>query len=289
MKKIKIGKAEIGGKRLCIFCGPCVIENEEMVLRAADFLKNLFDKKGIDLVFKASYDKANRSSYKSFRGPGIFEGLRILERIRQEFDLPVVSDVHTEDEVELAKAVLDVIQIPAFLCRQTDLLHAAGKTGKVIEVKKGQFMAPWDMENVVHKIQETGNEQILLVDRGTSFGYNNLVSDMRAIPVMQKFGYPVGFDATHSVQLPGGNKDSSGGQREFVPVLARGALACGADFLFMEAHHNPDVAMSDKASQIPFSELPALLDQMKALYELVHEGIYPGVPDPEQALHELLH
>lgn len=270
MKKVKIGNAEVGGKRLCIFCGPCVIENEEMALRAAEFLKNLFEKKGIDLVFKASYDKANRSSYKGFRGPGIFEGLRILDRIKNEFDLPVVSDVHTEDEVELAKQVLDVIQIPAFLCRQTDLLNAAGKTGKVVEVKKGQFMAPWDMENVVQKLLETGNDQILLVDRGTSFGYNNLVSDMRSIPVMQRFGFPVGFDATHSVQLPGGNKDSSGGQREFVPILARGAIACGANFLFMEAHANPDEALSDKASQLPFSELPPLLDQLKGFYEMVH-------------------
>ena len=269
MKKIKIGQAEIGGKKLCVFCGPCVIENEEMALKSADFLSNLFDKKGIDLVFKASYDKANRSSYKSFRGPGIFEGLRILARIKEEFGLKVVSDVHNEDEVELAKDVLDVIQIPAFLCRQTDLLNAAGRTGKVVEVKKGQFMAPWDMENVVHKLKEAGNEEILLVDRGTSFGYNNLVSDMRSIPVMQKYGFPVGFDATHSVQLPGGEKESSGGQREFVPLLARGALACGADFIFLEAHENPDEAKSDKATQMPFKDLPALLDQMKALYELI--------------------
>ena len=269
MKKIKIGQAEIGGKKLCVFCGPCVIESEEMVLQSAKFLSDLFDKKGIDLVFKASYDKANRSSFKSFRGPGIAEGLRMLERVKKEFGLKVVSDVHSEEEIEMAKDVLDVIQIPAFLCRQTDLLNAAGRTGKVVEVKKGQFMAPWDMENVVKKLQETGNENILLVDRGTSFGYNNLVSDMRSIPVMQKFGFPVGFDATHSVQLPGGDKETSGGQREFVPLLARGALACGADFVFMEAHANPAEAKSDKATQMPFSELPALLDQMKVLYELV--------------------
>jgi 2-dehydro-3-deoxyphosphooctonate aldolase (KDO 8-P synthase) len=238
-------------------------------MESADFLSNLFDKKGIDLIFKASYDKANRSSYKSFRGPGILEGLKILQKVKQEFGLKIVSDVHTVEEVEQAKSVLDVIQIPAFLCRQTDLLHAAGQTGQVVEVKKGQFMAPWDMENVVRKLQESGNDNILLVDRGTSFGYNNLVSDMRSIPVMQKFGYPVGFDATHSVQLPGGEKESSGGQREFIPVLARGALACGADFIFMEAHPNPAEAKSDKASQMPFKELPALLEQMKVLYEMV--------------------
>jgi 2-dehydro-3-deoxyphosphooctonate aldolase (KDO 8-P synthase) len=269
MKKVHIGKTEVGGQKLCVFCGPCVIENEDMALRSAEFLKELFDKKGIELVFKASYDKANRSSIKSFRGPGIVEGLRILDRIKQELGLKIVSDVHTESDVEMAKEVLDVLQIPAFLCRQTDLLIAAAQTGKVVEVKKGQFMAPWDMSNVVTKLQEVGNENILLVDRGTSFGYNNLVSDMRAIPEMQKFGYPVGFDATHSVQLPGGEKDSSGGQREFVSLLAKGAIACGANFLFLEAHPNPEEAKSDKASQISFAALPALLDQLKVLYEVV--------------------
>jgi 2-dehydro-3-deoxyphosphooctonate aldolase (KDO 8-P synthase) len=274
IRTVSIGSLEIGPESpLVIFCGPCVIEGEEFTLRAAEFLKNLFGDLGIGLVFKASYDKANRSSIQGFRGVGMDEGLRILEKVKNEFDLPVVSDVHTVEEVRAAQEIIDVLQVPAFLSRQTDLILAAAKSGRVVEVKKGQFLAPWDMEQVVHKVTSEGNHNLLLVDRGTSFGYNNLVSDMRGIPIMQKLGYPVGFDATHSVQLPGGNGTSSGGQREFVPPLAKAALAAGANFLFMEAHPNPEEAKSDKAAQIPFSALASLLNSLKRLYDHLREEV----------------
>jgi len=274
MRDVKVGRLTIGPKSpLVLLCGPCVIEGEEFTLQTASFLKDLFDKLGLGLVFKASYDKANRSSVHGFRGVGIDEGLRIMEKVKNEFDVPVVTDIHTVEEAKMAAEVIDILQIPAFLSRQTDLIVAAAQTGRVVEVKKGQFMAPWDMEQVVHKVSSQNNDNLLLVDRGTTFGYNNLVSDFRSIPIMQKLGYPVGFDATHSVQLPGGNGTSSGGQREFIPYLAKAALAVGANFLFMEAHPNPQEAKSDKASQIPFSELPSLLMQLKRLYEHVQEEI----------------
>lgn len=260
-----IGKSE----PFTVLCGPCVIESEDHCLQSAQTLKQIFSKLGIRLIFKSSYDKANRSSGRSFRGPGLEEGLRILERVKKELNLPITTDVHSPEEATAAGSVCDVIQIPAFLCRQTDLILAAGLTGATISVKKGQFMAPWDMKNVVDKILETGNKKIILIDRGTSFGYNNLVSDMRAIPIMQSLGFPVCYDATHSVQLPGGNGDSSGGQREFIPILAKAAIAAGANCLFMEAHPDPKNAKSDAASVIPFAELPALLAKLKQLYEIV--------------------
>ena len=267
LKGFKIGK----GHPLALMSGPCVIESEELALFTADFLKNLCSKLGINLIYKSSYDKANRSSFTSPRGPGLDEGLRILEKVKKEFDVPVITDVHSPEEALAAASICDVIQIPAFLCRQTDLIFAAAQTGAIINVKKGQFMAPWDMKNVVEKIQSAGSEKIILTDRGTSFGYNNLVSDMRAIPIMQKFGFPVFFDATHSVQLPGGHGTSSGGQREFIPTLSKAAIAAGCNGLFMESHPNPQEALSDKDSVIPFSDLPSLLRTLKRIYEIVQE------------------
>lgn len=267
LKGFKIGK----GHPLTLMSGPCVIESEELALSTAEFLKNLCLKLGVNLIYKSSYDKANRSSFTSPRGPGIEKGLRILEKVKKQFDIPVLTDVHSPEEAVTAASVCDIIQIPAFLCRQTDLIFAAAQTGAVINVKKGQFMAPWDMRNVVDKIQSAGNKRIILTDRGTSFGYNNLVSDMRAIPIMQKFGFPVFFDATHSVQLPGGHGTSSGGQREFIPTLSKAAIAAGCNGLFMESHPNPKEALSDKDSVIPFSDLPALLKTLKRIYEIVQE------------------
>lgn len=270
MKKIKVQNFFIGKHEpLTIISGPCVIENEDHALKAADFLKKLFSKTTLQFIYKSSYDKANRSSVNSYRGPGIEEGLKILERVKKEFEIPVFTDVHSPEEALEAAEVCDVIQIPAFLCRQTDLLVAAGKSRAVVNVKKGQFMAPWDMGNVVEKILSTGNDQILLTDRGFSFGYNNLVSDMRAIPIMQTFGYPVLFDATHSVQLPGSLGTQTGGQREYIPVLSKAAIAAGCNGIYAEAHPNPSEAKSDAASVIAFKDLPKLVAQWQRIYEAV--------------------
>lgn len=266
VKKFLIGK----GQKLTIMSGPCVIESEEHTLRSAEELKKIFADHPVNFIFKSSYDKANRSSYKSFRGPGMEEGLRILQKVQKEFDLPVVTDVHSPEEATAAGQVCDVIQIPAFLCRQTDLIVAAAKTGKPVNVKKGQFMAPWDMGNVVDKMRTAGNENVILTDRGVTFGYNNLVSDMRAIPIMQNFGVPVCFDATHSVQLPGGKGESSGGQREFIPVLAKSAVAAGVNCLFMEAHNDPEHAKSDAGAVLDFKDLPELLKVLVKLYEVIN-------------------
>jgi len=269
MKDISLPQFTIGeGQPLVIFGGPCVIESESVALSTAEELKKICDNLGINLVYKSSYDKANRSSINGFRGPGIVEGLRVLEKVKKTFNLPIVTDVHSPEEAVSAASVCDVLQIPAFLSRQTDLIASAAATGAVIKVKKGQFMAPWDMKNVVDKIESTGNQRIILTDRGTSFGYNNLVSDMRAIPIMQALGYPVCFDATHSVQLPGGRGTSSGGQREFIPTLAKAAIAAGCNCLFLECHPNPALAKSDKDSVIPLSKLSSLLEQLNALYKV---------------------
>ena len=265
-ENIHIGR----GKSLVVMCGPCVIESEAHTLYAAEALKKIFEKESVSLIFKSSYDKANRSSFHSFRGPGIEEGLRILEKVQKELDLPVITDVHSPEEATIAGEICEIIQIPAFLCRQTDLVCAAGKTSAVVNVKKGQFMAPWDMKNIVKKIQETGNDKIILTERGVTFGYNNLVSDMRNIPIMKEFGI-VCFDATHSVQLPGGLGQTSGGNREFIPTLAKAAIAAGADCLFMEAHPNPKEAKSDAASVLSFEELPSLLRSLKKLFEVLNE------------------
>jgi len=270
MIDVDLGSFKIGKNRpLAILSGPCVIENEDHAFATAETLKKMCDLLDIRLVYKSSYDKANRSSFHSFRGPGLQEGLRILEKVKKEFNIPVLTDVHSSEEARAAGSVCDILQIPAFLCRQTDLIVAAAETGAVINVKKGQFMAPWDMGNIVQKILSTGNEKIILTDRGSTFGYNNLVSDMRSIPIMQKFGFPVCFDATHSVQLPGGNGSSSGGQREFIPTLAKAAIAAGANCLFIESHPDPSQALSDKDSVVPFSALPGLLKMLKKLYEAV--------------------
>lgn len=259
------------GQPLAIMSGPCVIESEDHCLQAAETLKKLFSKHSINLIFKSSYDKANRTSIHSFRGPGLEKGLRILERVKTEFELPVVTDVHSPEEAKAAGEVCDILQIPAFLCRQTDLIVSAAQTKAVVSVKKGQFLAPWDMKNIVHKIRASGNENIILIDRGTTFGYNNLVSDMRAIPIMQAFGVPVCFDATHSVQLPGGHGETSGGQREFIPVLAKASIAAGVNCLFMESHPDPANAKSDKTSVLDFKDLPQLLVKLEKLYRVIHD------------------
>lgn len=270
MHQIKIKSIRIGlNEPLAFMCGPCAIESHEHALRSAAFLHKTFTEKGIPLIYKSSYDKANRSSISSYRGLGIDEGLRILETIKKEFDLPIVTDIHTPEEARAAAKVVDILQIPAFLCRQTDLLVAAAETGAVVSVKKGQFMAPWDMGNVVEKIRAVGNPNIILVERGASFGYNTLVSDMRALPIMQGFGVPVCFDATHSVQQPGGLGKITGGQREFVPLLARAAVASGVQCVFLETHENPATAPSDAANMLPHEELAPLLDQLLAIHSVV--------------------
>lgn len=260
-RTIQIGSIEIGpNKPLAILTGPCSIESEEHCLRCAELLSRIFKNLPVSWIFKASYDKANRSSHTTYRGVGMDEGLRILQRVQNEFGVPVVSDVHTPQEAEAVAQVCDLLQLPAFLCRQTDLTLAAAKTGKPLHIKKGQFMAPWDMQSVVKKVESCQNYNILLCDRGTSFGYNYLISDMRAIPVMQETGYPVCFDATHSVQMPGAHGTSSGGQRQFVPTLAKAAVAAGCDALFMESHPDPEHALSDKDLVLNLQDLPALLD-----------------------------
>jgi 2-dehydro-3-deoxyphosphooctonate aldolase (KDO 8-P synthase) len=281
MHQVPVKKFLIGpGQPLIIMSGPCVIESEDHCLRAAEVLKKIFGKHDVRLIFKSSYDKANRSSYHSFRGPGLQEGLRILQRVQEEFDLPIVTDVHSPEEVLAASQVCEVLQIPAFLCRQTDLVVAAAQTGAVVSVKKGQFMAPWDMENVVQKIVSTNNHKIILVDRGTTFGYNQLISDMRGIPMMQRLNYPVCYDATHSVQKPSGLGTESGGDREYIPILAKAALASGANCLFIESHPDPTKAKSDAASVMDFKDLDCLLPQFKQLYELIQNQNKSCNPSP---------
>lgn len=275
MEKIAVKNFLIGEKEpLTVIMGPCVIESEDDTLFAAETLKRYFAKTPFQFLFKSSYDKANRSSIASYRGPGLEEGLRILERVRNELDLPVFTDVHSPEEAFAAASVCDVIQIPAFLCRQTDLQVACGKTGCVINVKKGQFMAPWDMEEVIRKITSTGNRNILLTDRGTSFGYNNLVSDFRSLPIMQSFGFPVIYDATHSTQLPGGLGTCSGGQREFILPLSSAAIAAGCQGIFAEAHPNPAKALCDQQTQLPFEALPTLFARWERIYYAVNEECF---------------
>lgn len=246
-----------------------MIESEKLCAQVAKLLKRAASELGITFIFKASFDKANRSSGASFRGPGLDEGLEVLRRIRNEFEVPVLTDVHTEEQVRAAAQVVDVLQIPAFLCRQTDLIEAAARSGKIVNVKKGQFLAPNDMAQVVKKAQAAGGKKIMVTERGTTFGYNNLVADMRSIPIMKRFGCPVIFDATHSVQLPGGAGDRSGGQREFAPVLAKAAVAAGCDGLFIETHPDPDAALSDGPNMIPLREMPKLLSKLVALKKAV--------------------
>lgn len=254
-----------GGAPLSLIAGPCVIETIDIASETAGFLKKLSVDLDIPVIFKASYDKANRTSIRSFRGPGLTDGLDILAGIKQEFNLPVLSDVHTVEQIQSASRVLDILQIPAFLCRQTDLLVAAARTGKPVNVKKGQFLAPWDMANVVEKLAEAGSRQVVLTERGAMFGYNNLVVDFRSLKIMQDLGCPVVFDATHSIQLPGGAGTSSGGQREFAPVLARAAVAAGADAVFMEVHPDPDQARCDGPNSLPLESLYELISELKRI------------------------
>mgnify|MGYP001543583970 CR=1 FL=1 len=269
VKRIKLRDFEIGGDKLTILAGPCAIESQEILEKTAEGLKEITNKLNINFVFKSSFDKANRSSITSFRGPGIEKGLAMLQKVKDKYDLPIVTDIHTPDQAEKAAEVADILQIPAFLCRQTDLLVAAAKTGKIVNIKKGQFLAPEQMESLIKKIQDSGNSNILLTDRGTSFGYNNLVVDFRGIPIMQNFGYPIVFDATHSVQLPGANGTCSGGDRRFVPVLAKAAMAAGADSLFFEVHPEPDKALCDGPNMIALEDAQSLFLMCKNIFELV--------------------
>jgi 2-dehydro-3-deoxyphosphooctonate aldolase (KDO 8-P synthase) len=267
----ELWKSLTGQPALSLIAGPCVIESEKLCLEIAAFLKNETAKLGITYIFKASYDKANRSSGSSFRGPGIEDGLRVLAKVREKCAVPVLTDVHTEEEAVQAASTVDVLQIPAFLCRQTDLIHTAVRTGKIVNIKKGQFLAPRDMRQVITKAAGAGGKMILVTERGTTFGYNNLVADMRSIPIMKEFGYPVIFDATHSVQLPGGAGDRSSGQREFAPVLAKAACAAGANGFFIETHPEPDKALSDGPNMIPLAEMPRLLKALARIHEVISE------------------
>lgn len=252
-----------------LIAGPCVIESEEMVLSIARQMKEITDELAIPYTFKASFDKANRTSINSFRGPGLEKGLEILQKVKDIYDLPICTDIHEPWQAEKAAQVADILQIPAFLCRQTDLLVAAAKTGKCINIKKAQFLAPWDMENCVEKVRQSGNDNVMLCERGTSFGYNTLVVDMTGLRVMKEFGVPVIFDATHSVQKPGGNGTSTGGNRQYVEYLAKAAVAVGADGLFMETHPDPDNARSDGPNMVPLHEMKGLLNVLKRVYEAV--------------------
>lgn len=271
MKRIKLGNFEIGGDKLTILAGPCALESKSMAEEVAAGLKEICQKLDINYVFKSSFDKANRSSITSYRGPGLVDGLKTLAEIKEKFNLPIVTDIHTPDQADPTAEVADILQIPAFLCRQTDLLLAAAKTGKIVNIKKGQFLAPEQMKPLIKKVEDAGNTNILVTDRGTSFGYNNLVVDFRGIPIMQSFGYPVVFDATHSVQLPGANGLSSGGDRRFVPVLAKAAMAVGANVLFFEVHPDPDKALCDGPNMVALKDAEALFKKCKDIYELVKE------------------
>jgi 2-dehydro-3-deoxyphosphooctonate aldolase (KDO 8-P synthase) len=274
MNPVTIGPVACGrGLPLLWIAGPCVIESHELTLSIGERLRALAEELHIPLVFKASFDKANRSSGKSFRGPGLEEGLKTLQAVRRQFGLPITTDIHEIDQVEPVAEVVDLIQIPAFLARQTDLLQAAGRTGKAVNVKKGQFMAPWDMKNVVAKLSEVGNQNVLLTERGTTFGYGQLVNDMRAIPWMQELGAPVIFDATHSVQMPGAQGDRSGGDRRMAPVLARAAVAAGCDGIFLETHPAPDQALSDGPNMIPLDELPGLIRRCLRLRQALDSAL----------------
>lgn len=266
--EVQIGSFKVGaGNRPFLIAGPCVIESEQLVLDTAGKIAEITKALGIPYVFKSSFDKANRTSIKSYRGPGIEQGLAVLKKVKDQLGLPVLTDVHTDEQATEAGKVVDILQIPAFLCRQTDLLIAAAKTGKVVNVKKGQFLSPPEMANAVKKVEECGSQRIVLTERGSSFGYNNLVVDMRSFPIMRSFGYPVVFDATHSVQLPGGGGTKSSGQREFVEPLACAAAGAGVDGFFMEVHPNPDEALSDGPNMVPLHQLKALLERVMRICE----------------------
>ncbi len=271
-REISIANTKLGGNNpLYIIAGPCVIESEDIAFYTAEQLKVICSQVGLSLLFKSSYDKANRTSLSSFRGPGLEKGLQIFSDVRSRFGIPVISDVHSIDEVKPASEVLDALQIPAFLCRQTDLILSASNTGKPVNIKKGQFLAPWDIKNIIDKFISTGNRSLFITERGASFGYNNLVVDFRGLPIMRAFGYPVIFDVTHSLQLPGGLGSSSGGQKEFAEPLARAAVAAGVDGLFMEVHPDPDKALCDGPNMIPIDAVPDFLRVMKQ----IHNAVFP--------------
>lgn len=271
------GSFTIGpGQPLVLIAGPCVLESEELARRTAGEIQKITGRLGIPFIFKASFDKANRTSLDAFRGPGMEKGLEMLSRIREEFKLPVISDIHEAGQAAVAASVLDILQIPAFLCRQTDLLVAAAQTGKPISLKKGQFLSPWDMRHAVTKIKNSGNKNLLLTERGTCLGYNNLVVDMRSLPIMHSLGCPVIYDATHSVQLPGGGDGKSSGQRQFIGPLTRAAVAAGIDGLFMEVHPNPDMALCDGPNSLPVAELEELLRTLLR----IHQAVRPTRPTP---------
>lgn len=273
MKNIRVGNLTLGGKRspLFVIAGPCVIENEKMVLQTAEALADICSDLDLPLIFKASYDKANRTARESFRGPGLKRGLAILKKVKRQLGLPILTDVHEITHCEPVAEVADVLQIPAFLCRQTDLIQAAARTKRCVNVKKGQFLAPWDMRNVIAKITAVGGRNILLTERGSSFGYNNLIADMRSLPLLREFGWPVVFDATHSVQMPGGGQGGkvTGGDRRMALVLARAAVAAGCDGIFLETHPHPDRARSDAANQLPLGEVKALLKTLRDIHGVV--------------------
>ena len=270
IKKITTGNVCFGSQSLGLILGPCVIEDRDHSMNMAESLCKITNKLGLHMIFKSSFDKANRSSITSFRGLGIDEGLKILEKVRSEINVPVITDIHLPEQAKPVSDVVDIIQIPAFLCRQTDLLMSAGKTKKPINVKKGQFLAPWDMENVITKLKESDCDDIMITDRGTQFGYNNLVADMRSIPIMKEFGYPIIFDATHSAQLPGGDGKTTGGMRPMIPTLAKSAVAAGCNGIFMEVHDNVENAKSDASTQWPLEQLESVLRSLIKIRDAVN-------------------
>lgn len=271
IKPIPLGSEKLGAKsKLFLIAGPCVVQSEDLGLEIASGIKDICLRLEVPYIFKASFDKANRSSAKACRGPGMEAGLKAIQRVRDELELPTITDIHLPSQAQRVAEVVDILQIPAFLCRQTDLLQAAAKTGRIVNIKKGQFMAPWDMEHAVKKVTSLGNEKVMITERGTSFGYNNLVSDMRSLPTMRKFGYPVVFDATHSLQLPGGKGGKTGGLREYIPHLARAAVATGVDGLFAEVHTDPQSSPSDAENMLRLDELEPLLEALLKIHSITH-------------------
>ncbi|KPK40931.1 MAG: 2-dehydro-3-deoxyphosphooctonate aldolase [Omnitrophica WOR_2 bacterium SM23_29] len=269
-KVVSIGKIKIGGENpLVLIAGPCVIEGESSALRHAEKIKIIADRLEIPYIYKSSYDKANRTSLDSYRGPGLKKGIKILNKVKEKIGVPILSDIHCREELDVAAKVLDIVQIPALLSRQTDFIIAVAKTKKVVNIKKGQFLAPWDLKYAIEKVESVGNKSIIITERGTNFGYNNLVSDMRALPILGEFGYPVVFDATHSTQLPGGLGKASGGERRFVPILARAAIAAGCDGLFLEVHEQPDRALCDGPNMIALNKLEEVLIIVKEIHSIV--------------------
>lgn len=270
MKTLMLNNFEIGGDKLTVLAGPCAMESKEICEKTCEKLKEITSKLNINFVFKTSFDKANRSSINSYRGLGMEKGLEILAEVKEKFNVPIVTDIHEPNQAQAAAKVADIIQIPAFLCRQTDLLVAAAKTGKIVNIKKGQFLSPYQMKSIAEKVSDSGNDKILITDRGTSFGYNNLVVDMRGVKIIQDMGYPYVFDATHSVQIPGGKGESSGGERQFVPLLAKSAVAAGAKVLFFEIHPNPECAKCDGDNMLPLNSVEPLFDTLNKIFKAVN-------------------